>query len=106
MSQKNTKKGTSRGRKHFRYASSVQVVLCLLLLACTILAVRTRQLHTQTARYEQMSASLDQQITDEKKQQDEIQEKVDNQNSKEYIEELARQKLGLIYGNEIIFKKK
>ena len=45
------------------------------------------------------------QIEEEKKNQEAILEKVEYLRSDAYIEDLAREKLGLIYDNEIIFKK-
>jgi cell division protein DivIC len=48
---------------------------------------------------------LNQQIEDEQERKTSLEEKSDYLNSDAYIEDLAREKLGLVYDNEIIFKK-
>ena len=46
---------------------------------------------------------MDKQIADANKHNQELNEKKENANSKEYIEEVAREKLGLVHEGEILF---
>ena len=48
---------------------------------------------------------LSSQIQDEKDRADELEELQKYTGTKKYIEEIAKDKLGLVYDNEIIFKK-
>ena len=49
---------------------------------------------------------IQKQIEDEEENQKAIEEKAAYQKTDAYIEDLARDKLGLVHENEIIFKKK
>ena len=55
--------------------------------------------------YQQMKEEIVEQIADEEKNQEVILEKIEYLKSDAFIEDLAREKLGLIYEDEIIFKK-
>lgn len=84
----------------------MKVIAAILLVLCGSMGVHTWQLHKQTEEYTLMEASLKQQIADEEENRKAIEAQAEYQNSDSYIEELAREKLGLIYENEIIFKKR
>lgn len=51
-------------------------------------------------------ARLDEQIQEQKERAQDIKERITYVQSREYIEEIARKKLGLVYKDEIIFEKK
>ena len=74
--------------------------------ACAVLDA----LRAQGMRQVMLSASkqenLQQQIDDEEENQKAIEEQAEYQNTDAYIEDLAREKLGLVHEDEIIFKKK
>lgn len=62
------------------------------------LAEEINNKHTEISR-------LDDQIQDQEDRALDIKNKSEYVKSKEYIEEIAREKLGLVYKDEIIFKK-
>lgn len=78
-------------------AGIVAVLLVVLLSGSQKLSVRNEQ-------YESQKEELSQQIQDEEVRNGEIEKLKDYVNSKEFIEKMAREKLGLVYRNEIIFK--
>ena len=85
-------------------AVGLLISLLLLAISCSIW-IATSRVNKEIQAGEQVRMELQSQIEDEKQQQDIIQDKIDYLKSDEYIEEIARDKLGLIFENEIIFKK-
>jgi cell division protein DivIC len=81
----------------FAIAGIVAILLVTLL-------VKSQTLKAQNTVYESRKAELEQQIRDEELYAEEIENLKDYVNSTEYIEQIARDKLGLVYSDEIIFK--
>lgn len=75
------------------------VVIALLL----VLGIKSIQLREKNASYEETKKQLEAQIALEKDRAKEIDAYSDYVNSDEYIEKIARERLGLIGNNEIIF---
>lgn len=87
------------------HRGSMKIIMVILLVVCGSIGVCTWQIHQKTNEYALMEENLQQQIADEEKNQKIIEEQAAYLKSDDYIEDLAREKLGLIYENEIIFKK-
>ncbi len=68
------------------------------------LLVQSQKLGEQNQKYESQKLELEQQIKDEEMRAGEIENLKDYVNSTEYIEKVARDKLGLVYRDEILFK--
>lgn len=68
------------------------------------LLVQSSQLSAQNKVFESRKTELEQQIKDEELRTEEIENLKDYVNSTEYIEQVAREKFGLVYEGEIIFK--
>lgn len=68
------------------------------------LLAQSGQLSAQNAVYEAKMEELEQKIKDEELRAEEIENLKDYVNSTEYIEQAAREKFGLVYPDEIIFK--
>lgn len=81
----------------------VAIAGCVLVLLVSLL-VQSQKLVAQNAQYEQQKTELEQQIKDEEMRAGEIENLKDYVNSTEYIEKIARDKLGLVYEDEILFK--
>lgn len=58
----------------------------------------------KNASYESQKEELTQKLQDEELRSGEINKLKDYVNSTEFIEKMAREKLGLVYDDEIIFK--
>lgn len=80
---------------------AIAAVVMVLLIG---LLVQSQNLSAQNERYTAQKSELEQQIKDEEMRSDEIENLKDYVNSTEYIEKIARDKLGLVYKDEILFQ--
>ena len=76
----------------------VGILIVVILVACAGLASR---LHSNRERIAELEAAK---VKEEQRQQD-IEEYKEYTQTREYIEEIAREKLGLVYEGEVIFKE-
>ena len=76
------------------------VVIVLML----VIAVNNYQLNKKLASYREKENMLTEQIEEEQKRSEEIEEFKKYTKTKKYIEEIAREKLGLVYEDEIIIQ--
>ena len=79
----------------------VSIVVIMLLI---VVAVKSSELQAKKEQYIQKEQELEQQIEEEKKRTEEIEEYEKYTLTKKFIEEEAKDKLGLVYEDEIIFK--
>ncbi len=94
-----------RKKKSSAQSTSMKVITVLLIFACACVGFRTWQVKQQTASYAVMAEELETEIEAANEEQVSIREKLEYITTDEYIVDLAREKLGLIYDNELIFKK-
>lgn len=90
-------------KKKKKYHSYI-FVLSVLFLMVTIVEIGMIKQRKILMRYEEQAASLQEEIQSEKERQKEIDSLEEYVKTDEYIKEVAREKLGLIDPNEIIFK--
>ncbi len=76
-------------------------IVCLLIL---VLLMQSMKLKRKIVSYQASNASLVEQIQEEKDRTEEIEKLPEYIQSDEYIEKVAREKFGLVYEDEIIFK--
>ena len=67
--------------------------------------MQSQTLRNRLAVYDARAASLEESIEDEKARTEEIDELKEYMQTDEYVEEVARDKLGLVKDNEIVFKE-
>lgn len=79
----------------------VSMVVVVMML---VVVVNNRQLKTKLASYQEREKILTEQIENEKKRAEEILEFEKYTKTKKYIEEVAREKLGLVYEDEILIQ--
>lgn len=79
----------------------VSVVVIMMLI---VVAFNSIELMAKKEAYQQKEAALEEQIAAEKEREKEIEEYEKYTQTKKYIEEVARDKLGLVYEGEILFK--
>ena len=89
-----------RLRKHIGSFAIVGVVLLMLIFV----SVASLSLRVSNANKQQKIAELESQIEAEKEKSEEIEEYGKYVQTKKYAEEVAKEKLGLVYEDEIIFK--
>ena len=71
-----------------------------------VMVVQVVQLKQKESTYAAQKAELEKQYTKESERADEIESMQQYMQSDQYIEDIAKSKLGLAYDNEIIFKEK
>ena len=82
---------------------SVAVIVVAFLI---VMIFQRVQLKNKETAYAQQTAELNKQLKEETERTDEINALADYMQSDQYIEDMAKSKLGLAYDNEIIFKEK
>ena len=92
-------------RKRHQNRFSMFLVSLVVLMIIIVVAVQSVTLQEKIDAKSQELAQLETQIADEKKRSEEIEEFSKEVKTKGYIENVAREKLGLIYEGEILFKK-
>lgn len=80
------------------------LVLTVVILMMLVVAYNNRQLEAKLAAYKEKEQSLTEQIAEEEERAAEIEEFKKYTKTKKYIEEVAREKLGLVYEDEIIIQ--
>lgn len=79
----------------------VSIVLIMMLI---VVACNSVELMAKRETYKQKEAALEEQIAAEEERAKKIEEFETYTHTKKYIEEVARDKLGLVYEGEILFK--
>jgi len=105
MESKQPGKKAKRSRKNIQHRLSMRIIAVLLFAVCGILFYKTYQVDQKIDQYAAVKDDINTQIANEKSDQKDIKDQISYINSNEYIEEQAREKLGLVFDNEIIFKK-
>ena len=100
------KSGKKRRKKRIGYnhLGMFGISLIVLILMLSLMA-QSRNLQESLAGYETRAEALSQQIEDEKGRTEEIEALKEYMLTDEYTEEAAREKLGLVKENEIIFQE-
>ena len=92
-----------RKRRQNRFGMFLTGVVVLMMVV--VVSIRSKELQEKCAVYAAKEASLEQQIEEEKARTEEIEEYRKYTQTKKYAEEVAKDKLGLVYEGEIIFKE-
>ena len=101
-------KRSKKRRNHQKIANNylgmaaIAIVVLILLVGLTM---QSNNLKTRIAVYDAKAAALKQSIEDEQDRTKEIDEQKEYMQTDEYIAEGARDKLGLVKGNEIVFEE-
>ena len=81
------------------------VIALIVLVLLGWLTMESRNLRSRLAVYDARAAELEEQIEDETERTEEIRELKEYMQTDEYAEEVAREKLGLVKENEIVFQE-
>lgn len=105
MNQRKKRTYGKRLRKGMRgHRKSVFAIITVLVLLVAVVSVNTVTLRAKEKAYQAQERELAEQIEEEKARAQEIDELEKYVSTDEYVEEVAKDKLGLVYENEIIFK--
>ena len=91
-------------RKKFKKHLSSFLIACVVLLMLVFVGVASAGLKVQNMNKQARINELNEQIAEEEKKAEEIEEYSKYVQTKKYAEEVAKEKLGLVYEDEIIFK--
>lgn len=92
-------------RKKNQNKFSMFLVSLVVLMIMVVVAVRSVELHRQLDERAEQEASYNAQIAAEEERAEEIKELEKYTQTKKYVEEVAKDKLGLVYEGEILFKE-
>ena len=98
MNSRQTRKASTSNRAGMGVIALVVVVLIAALLTQSI------KLNRRIVSYRSTNAALETRIQEEKDRAEDLKKLPDYVESDEYIEKAAREKFGLVYEDEIIFK--
>lgn len=94
-------------RKQPRKTSNrlISAVICILVVAiCIVFYSRGREIKAENEESDKQIEQLKAEIEQEEQRAEELQVYSKYVNTKQFVEEMARDKLGLVYPGELIFK--
>ena len=103
---KQKKKAIRQNKRVQHYRGNILLISIVILLLVIVVSVNGVSLRAKNRALNQREIELQIQIGEEKKCANEMDKYKSYVESKEYIEDVAKNKLGLVYPNEIIFKSK
>ena len=106
---KETKKknrGSRQRRKVQKHKRSVLTICGVVILLTAIISIDSITLKAKDQAYQAQETELEQKIEDEKERAKEIEVLDKYVGTDEYVEVVAKEKLGLVHENEIIFRAK
>ncbi len=97
---------TKMRRKAKQNKSSMVCITLLSLAVAGVMSVQIVSVYGRNQSYQAQEEELQAQLETEQSRQKELEEYKKYVNTKEYIEQVAKTKLGLVYPNEVIYKEK
>lgn len=91
-------------RRRSKRRTGLSLIAVFVLSICGIVFYKRQELNSVNAEAEAKIANLESRISEEEEKAEEIEEMKAYVHTLKYIEEMAREKLGLVYKDEIIFK--
>ena len=91
-------------RKKRQNRTGMLLVTMVVLMMLVVVTIKSVELRGKKEVYEQKEIALQEENDAEKLRTEEIEEYGKYTQTKKYVEELAKDKLGLVYEGEIIFK--
>lgn len=91
-------------RRALQHRLSILLISCVIVVLGITLSVASISLHKKNQNYKIQEAELMKQLEEEELRAEEIDELEEYVGTDEYIEDVAKEKLGLVYPNEILFE--
>ena len=91
-------------RRRFQNRAGIVWASIVVLILVTVVSIKSKGLLQKAREYQAKEAQLTQQIEYETQRTEEIAEFERYTETRKYIEDTAKEKLGLVYPGEIIFK--
>ncbi len=93
-------------RRKKRNRTGLYLVMTVVLLFCATLGIHSISLRTECQELQEKKEQLEEKQEALKDEKQQLQEKKAYMQTDEYVEDVAREKFGLVYEDEIIFKAK
>ena len=97
---------TRMRRRKKQNKSSMVCITLIVLMFVGVLSVQIISVYGRNQSYQVQEEELQSQLESQQSRQKELKEYEKYVTTREYIEQVAKTKLGLVYPNEIIFKEK
>ena len=105
MGSKKCKKRKSQAKNHaLQHKISVLSISCVIVLLAIILSVGSISLREKNNAYKAQETELEEQLKKENARAEEIDALEEYVGTDEYVEDVAKEKLGLVNPNEILFR--
>lgn len=91
-------------RAHRQMRQGTLMIAFIVAVLCISICVKTHSLNAQVSENEEKIAILNAQIAAEQVRAEELREQEQYRQTKAYVEEVAHEKLGLVYPDEIFIK--
>ncbi|MCD7982417.1 MAG: septum formation initiator family protein [Clostridiales bacterium] len=93
-------------RRKRRKSRAGRICVSFMVLALTaILSVQIVRLYQKDQSYQEQEAQLQAQLEEEQQRAEDLEEQEAYIGSDEYVEDMARTKLGMVYEDEILFRE-
>ena len=102
--KKKKKRNTRARRRMLEHRLSILMISCVIVVLGVTLSVASISLHKKNTEYKAQEAELERQLEEEELRAEEIDELEEYVGTDEYVEDVAKDKLGLVYPNEILFE--
>ena len=94
----------ARARRQLQHKLSMFAIMAVVIVLGATISVASISLNAKNKEYMAQEAELEAQIRVEKDRAEQINELEDYVGTNEYVEDVAKEKLGLVYPNEILFE--
>ena len=94
----------ARAKHQLQHKLSMIAITAVILILGVTLSIASISLKSKNDVYKAQEAELESQIKAEQDRADEIDELEEYVGTDEYVEDVAKEKLGLVYPNEILFE--
>ncbi len=92
----------SRKKRNVKHKLSMFAIILVVAVLLVLLSVKTINLRARVSEYDERVARLEEEIADEEARSEELDEREIYIQTKQYVEEVARDRLGLVYPGEIL----
>lgn len=81
-------------------------ITCIVFIFALVMSVQIVTVYQKDQEYIAKQAELEQQLSDEQGRQEDLKDYETYTKSQQYVEDVAKSKLGLLYKNEVVFKER
>lgn len=93
-----------RRRKKRKQNKGISIIVFVVIVFCASVGIRTYALKSQSKELAKRQAVLEKQMKSEEQRTKELEELEKYMKTKKYVEEVAKEKLGLVYPDEILIE--